>query len=951
NHFERFYNPFLAFAARCTSSFPVAFEPMRLKDIDAAVHDVYSDVVEDRRASLLSASPAWRDFFLEYLTPRARSRRLGEARGGADDGGGDPAQDFAARAFADGGDLDNKPFGYAIDTLLRRRSELPVVRKLVFVDPDPQSPLDAADRARDVDVLQNTLFALSPSVSTETIREDIQRIGERNRLIERIRHFVDGAEDDVRWRKQSKQREGKSDAATKPAGRDDDAKDYATRYMEGMVAEYGTGYGGYHRVKVAALTDDLARIIVRAANLGEDSDEFAAVRDLVRAWRDQTYSLSAEESGGGAKPPQSRFLLDFDLDYRLRRLGFLRSKIDELTCADDAALKNKLREVFGDSPAAGLSARRGFLGDFRAALHRVRRLEFSGATEPLLLAQAPYQRRGTANPLRGKKGVAGEAGADLLDPERTGVTVAALRQLLLSASGESRAAAASAMVREGTPARAALDAIAGRLAGRFKGEFNRDAEGDFKRAIIESSHKCGELFGAMGAPPPAADAPAADWARALLRHYYDDYHLFDQVIFPVMYETGVGEIGAVDVVRVSPYDAFSLIDELKTDMEERDGGRGRRKLGGTALGHFGAFLKREWRTNDILWGRLDAAETLIRTLLPVEGEPVGSMSGEERARKDQRDALIKEAQEEILKEELLDEERRDDVRREVIQLLLKASSVPAHAALEEVKRQLAKSPLGKGTVLDFFESCADPSKLVGYFKDPKGYEVDRSLDPREVVQLMARSSRVFGGMLESLAERRRVAERRAAWVTRLAQVFWGVVQVAVPGSFPNLLFKHFVKLLYAFEAFLIVGGVLLVDANIQRFGLVALAVTAGTHIVVRALGDYMSNKPFLRGLVVVPASLVGGALLLSVWSSLDKLREVWVKVSDYLAGLPLLSRLHPLPAEARALIFFAALALVVATVAWALGGGWAAVKRTFPPPDEPAPTGEPTGEASAPTRR
>ena len=38
------------------------------------------------------------------------------------------------------------------------------------------------------------------------------------------------------------------------------------------------------------------------------------------------------------------------------------------------------------------------------------------------------------------------------------------------------------------------------------------------------------------------------------------------------------------------------------------------KLAGLSLGHFGGFLKRSWRENDWLWGRIDGAEHLIRLL-------------------------------------------------------------------------------------------------------------------------------------------------------------------------------------------------------------------------------------------------------------------------------------------------------------------------------------------------
>jgi len=67
----------------------------------------------------------------------------------------------------------------------------------------------------------------------------------------------------------------------------------------------------------------------------------------------------------------------------------------------------------------------------------------------------------------------------------------------------------------------------------------------------------------------------------------------------------VGEAELCEVFRISPRDATSIVDE-NAPAEKR------RKLAGTALFHFGAFLNREWRQNDLMWGRLDAAERIIR---------------------------------------------------------------------------------------------------------------------------------------------------------------------------------------------------------------------------------------------------------------------------------------------------------------------------------------------------
>ena len=100
-----------------------------------------------------------------------------------------------------------------------------------------------------------------------------------------------------------------------------------------------------------------------------------------------------------------------------------------------------------------------------------------------------------------------------------------------------------------------------------------------------------------------ADPSAA--ALAAVRRDFDNYDIYDSVSFPVSYGY-LGEIDRVEVVRVSPEDAPSIIDEAKDT---------RRKLAGTAVHHFGGFLDERWRRNDMLWGRLDAAERIIRSTL------------------------------------------------------------------------------------------------------------------------------------------------------------------------------------------------------------------------------------------------------------------------------------------------------------------------------------------------
>lgn len=104
----------------------------------------------------------------------------------------------------------------------------------------------------------------------------------------------------------------------------------------------------------------------------------------------------------------------------------------------------------------------------------------------------------------------------------------------------------------------------------------------------------------------------ADWTpdqreEVLLR--YLGFPFWDAMIYPVTAFSEAGELRPLEIVRMSPKDSTRL--GLHTAKD---------KLKGVKYGHFGAFLHREWRENDYLWGRLDAAERLLGLVLrPDQG--------------------------------------------------------------------------------------------------------------------------------------------------------------------------------------------------------------------------------------------------------------------------------------------------------------------------------------------
>jgi hypothetical protein len=83
----------------------------------------------------------------------------------------------------------------------------------------------------------------------------------------------------------------------------------------------------------------------------------------------------------------------------------------------------------------------------------------------------------------------------------------------------------------------------------------------------------------------------------------------DAYLYPAEYLTGIHERDHIETVRISPRDARTAIwDSVATSD----------KVAGDSLGHFAAFLRRDWRSNDLLWGQLDGAERLLTSLLDDE---------------------------------------------------------------------------------------------------------------------------------------------------------------------------------------------------------------------------------------------------------------------------------------------------------------------------------------------
>ena len=941
NDFLANNNPFLAFAARCTSSFPFAFEPMRLCDITEVTDTLPRYEGNDEYES---AKEKWRSFFKESLDPETGKRKI----------------DFEQRAFGDGGYLDNKPFSYATELLMRRDASVPVDRKLVYIEPSPDHPEDEQIRNYKPDAIQNAKAALLDLPSYETIREDLELVIERNRLIQRVNRISGLIEKDM----------DKAEMLLRPRV---EPGEWATLDLAEMIQRFGMYYIPYRRLRIATATDELAKLVAKTARLDENSAQFFAIRSLVRAWREITYpdyhatpaetdkldeltkqvAKAAEIADDSAKiaelssllrtwiqtscpefytqasasgatenfpshstqkgvmqPTANQFLSDYDFKYWLRRLTFIRAKVDELyglskvpsqkgegDRIDESKLNEKQKAILErlkrlkyysldytlltGEERQELQSALSFIkcklsqiySDLKAAGRRIQSGATSNGAETSFASKITGMRIGPdlINFLLGMPPEAQDTDQEFskLDEDQY---IERAKLLLEDPKAESR------LANDGgdTEVVAAMKSKYPTLASDFR-EASIVLKEVFKETVVYPTWrrsvallKPNEVIDVDAYTRGTADdedcifptpwSAHASSFREYLWRYFSQFDDFDQMRFPILYGTDVGESDVVEIIRISPEDATSLIDE-RWERKNCATGSPRHKLAGTALHHFGAFLDRTWRQNDIMWGRLDGAERLITALLP------------DKENKDVRAALIRDAHTAILQQEMTPESRLE------LGQLMSEALVRANAG-EKVEDAIQKV-VGdtEGRMATVIRTVLGDKELLAFVKS--GYEVNRQLDPKPMLRAISRSTQIIGKVFEDVANKNNLDGKSLAWIARLGQFFWGMVEVAVPNSILNLLWNHWLSVVYTFEIVVILAGILLSSPGAQRFGWTAFGITSILNLIVLVLKDLMrGRRAVFRTSVVVITALI---LILAAVGAL----EIAGSVFNFTASNPL----------------------------------------------------------------
>jgi patatin-related protein len=288
--------PSLVFAARATASFPGAFPPARIAEID-------------RMAARRGIPWHGRDKFM-------RSNFAVYDIAG---------QDPMATAFIDGSVLNNKPFAQAIDAIKQRPAYRQVDRRLVYIDPDPEKAGGGSPRPAP-SMLRTLKGALSDIPRNEPIRDELDWINGFNVRVRRLKTVLDSAM--PRIDKMVAEVIGANDDAVPDMASLGDWRAAAGR----MSAERsGYAYDGYVHLRIDAVVENLATILAQAASRRPDRAAIDAWTERLAAWANDNgiYPQADSESGHGGTA-QAAFLNGLDADYRARRLRFVVRGLNQL---------------------------------------------------------------------------------------------------------------------------------------------------------------------------------------------------------------------------------------------------------------------------------------------------------------------------------------------------------------------------------------------------------------------------------------------------------------------------------------------------------------------------------------------------------------------------------------------------------------------------------------------
>ncbi len=322
----------LAFAARATSSFPGAFPPATVAEVDAV---------------LAERNREWpgRAAFLEHALPRQFAAGVAETA-----------------PLIDGSVLANAPFRPAIDALRERPARRQIDRRFVFIDPTPGYHIGITPEAsgESPGFFRTIIGALSELPRQQPIRDNLESLDQRSAQIERMLAIIERIRAEVEGQVESLF--GYTLFLDYPTPKR--LASWRARAQQAAASRAGYGHAAYGLLKVEGVADRIATHLNQIGDL-HGSDRWRRMRAAIGAEiaRRGADDFSVQHSAA-ATPATLELLRAHDLGFRIRRLRLLARRATELDQDNSRAELAPIRTAIYESLADYLECQRAdpFLG-------------------------------------------------------------------------------------------------------------------------------------------------------------------------------------------------------------------------------------------------------------------------------------------------------------------------------------------------------------------------------------------------------------------------------------------------------------------------------------------------------------------------------------------------------------------------------------------------------------
>lgn len=304
--------PALGFAARATSSYPGAFPSVSFDDLERRMHAL--DLGWDFKDSFLAQN--FPDYRLHYDRLKTMS-------------------------FIDGGVTNNKPFDAAIQAIRHRPAMRRVDRRVIFIDPLPQTEIqDQLLQLPAPGFFKTIVGSLTTIPRAEPIYNDLQNIELHNQearklkgLNSAIMHMAQQNAADFIAEKHMK-------GLTVPL-----LAAWRTQSHEQARKQAGSSYRPYGMTKVHYIKDQL-KYLLMALYGSDEKTMFSQVKKwAIDQQIDDVQGVQGQKSDASASDPVAKtaqgsdavieLFRTLDVTFRIRRLRYVIEEINQLMMSDE----------------------------------------------------------------------------------------------------------------------------------------------------------------------------------------------------------------------------------------------------------------------------------------------------------------------------------------------------------------------------------------------------------------------------------------------------------------------------------------------------------------------------------------------------------------------------------------------------------------------------------------